>query len=73
VDENDIGKIKKWQKVRFSVQAYPDKIFEGYVRQVRLQPEITQNVVNYTVIIDVSNQEGILLPGMTARLHTVII
>lgn len=73
VDENDIGMIKKGQEVRFTVQAYPDRIFSGKVRQVRLQPETIQNVVNYTVVIDVPNEEGILLPGMTATIDFIIL
>lgn len=72
VDENDIGKIKKGQEVRFTVQAYPDRVFSGKVRQVRLQPETIQNVVNYTVVIDVPNDDGILLPGMTATIDFII-
>jgi HlyD family secretion protein len=73
VDENDIGQIKKDQKVRFTVQAYPSLAFERKVRQVRLLPETVQNVVNYTVIIDVSNEKGLLLPGMTATIDFIII
>jgi HlyD family secretion protein len=66
VDESDIGQIKNGQKAVFEVQAYPDKRFEGVIRQVRLQPEVVQNVVNYTVVVDADNKDGLLLPGMTA-------
>ncbi len=72
VDESDIGQIKKGQSVRFSVQAYSEKIFNGEVRQIRLQPETIQNVVNYTVIVDAPNDEDLLLPGMTATVDFVI-
>ncbi|MBN1407707.1 MAG: efflux RND transporter periplasmic adaptor subunit [Calditrichaceae bacterium] len=72
VDESDIGQIKKGQRATFEVQAYIDKQFEGTVRQVRLQPEVVQNVVNYTVIVDASNPEGLLLPGMTATIDFYI-
>lgn len=72
VDESDIGQIKKGQFVKFTVQAYSEKIFEGKVRQIRLQPETIQNVVNYTVIVDAPNAEGLLLPGMTATVDFVI-
>ncbi len=68
VDESDIGQIKEGQKAIFEVQAYPEKKFEGQVRQVRLQPQVIQNVVNYTVIVDAKNEEGLLLPGMTATI-----
>ncbi len=68
VDEADIGQIKEGQKVIFTVDAYPDEEFEGTVRQVRYQPVISSNVVTYTVIVDVSNPEMKLLPGMTANI-----
>jgi HlyD family secretion protein len=68
VDESDIGAIKQGQKATFTVQAYPDKTFEGRVSQIRLQPTTVQNVVNYTVIVDTENPEGVLIPGMTATI-----
>jgi HlyD family secretion protein len=72
VDESDIGMIKDGQKVTFSVQAYPDKIFNGVVRQIRLQPTTVQNVVNYTVVIDAANNDNLLLPGMTATIDFIV-
>lgn len=71
VDESDIGLIKDDQQVRFTVEAYPDLTFEGIVRQIRLQPETVNNVVNYTVIVDAENPEGKLLPGMTATVDFI--
>ena len=72
VDESDIGMIKEGQTARFTVQAYPDDTFTGLVRQVRLQSTIQENVVNYTVVVDVDNEEGKLLPGMTATVDFLI-
>ncbi len=72
VDESDIGVIKDGQKVTFTVQAYPDKTFNGVVRQIRLQPTTVQNVVNYTVIIDAANNDNLLLPGMTATIDFIV-
>jgi len=66
VDESDIGQIKDGQQVTFTVEAYPTRTFTGTVQQVRLQSKTTDNVVNYTVVIGVQNQDGALLPGMTA-------
>ena len=66
VDESDIGAIYSGQPVRFSVQAYPNEVFECEVRQVRLQSTTTENVVTYTVVVSVANPTGKLLPGMTA-------
>ena len=72
VDETDIGQIAQGQAVRFSVQSYPERNFEGEVRQIRLQPTTVQNVVTYTVIISANNDEGKLLPGMTATLDFIV-
>ena len=72
VDESDIGMIEDGQTARFTVQAYPDDTFTGTVRQVRLQSTIQENVVNYTVVVDVDNEEGKLLPGMTATVDFLI-
>lgn len=66
VDESDIGQISEGQAVRFTVQAYPNEMFEGTVEQVRLQSTSMENVVNYTVVVGVENKAGKLLPGMTA-------
>jgi HlyD family secretion protein len=67
IDEADIGAIGEWQQVLFTVDAYPESTFDGTVSQIRLSPEIVQNVVTYNVIIQVSNPELLLKPGMTAN------
>jgi HlyD family secretion protein len=69
VDESDIGQIAMGQPVRFTVQAFPNRTFEGTVRQVRLQSTTTSNVVSYTVVVAVDNLDGALLPGMTATVN----
>jgi len=66
VDETDIGKVQKDQRVEFTVDAYTDMKFEGTVSEVRLQPVTTNNVVTYVVIISAPNPEKKLMPGMTA-------
>jgi HlyD family secretion protein len=68
VPEADIGKIHKDQPAHFSVDAYTDKSFDGVVSQVRLASTTVQNVVTYTVVVDASNPDGLLFPGMTATL-----
>ena len=72
VSEADIGVIKEGQPVSFTVDAYPTETFEGVVRQIRLSPTTTSNVVVYTVVIDVDNQDLRLMPGMTAFVTIVI-
>jgi HlyD family secretion protein len=72
VDESDIGKVKEGQKVRFTVEAYPNDNFNGIVQQVRFSPETVQNVVTYTTIVTVENPEKKLLPGMTATVSIIV-
>ena len=72
VDESDIGKVKEGQKVRFTVEAYPNQNFAGVVQQVRFSPETVQNVVTYTTIVNVDNPEKKLLPGMTATVSIIV-
>jgi HlyD family secretion protein len=66
VDESDIGKIQAGQPVTFTVQSFPDRTFNGTVEQVRLNSTTVNNVVSYTAVVSVSNEDGKLLPGMTA-------
>jgi HlyD family secretion protein len=72
VDESDIGRVKEGQKVRFTVEAYPNDSFLGVVQQVRVSPTTTQNVVTYTTIVNVDNPEKKLLPGMTATVSIIV-
>jgi len=71
VDESDIGAIHAGQSVRFTVQAHPDEAFTGTVQQVRLQSTVKENVVNYTVVVQVANPKGKLMPGMTATVSFI--
>ncbi len=68
VDEADVGNVKAGQQVSFTVDAFPNKTFEGTVREVRLQPIITANVVTYSTIINTENNDLKLKPGMTANI-----
>ncbi len=72
VDEADIGNVQVGQEVTFTVDAYPDQTFHGVVKQIRLLPQTVQNVVNYTVMIDVPNKDMKLLPGMTATVTILV-
>jgi HlyD family secretion protein len=71
VDESDIGKIQPGQPVTFTVQSFPDRQFTGSVEQVRLNSTTLNNVVSYTAVVAVSNEDGKLLPGMTASVKLV--
>lgn len=66
VSESDIGQVREGQTARFSVDAFPDRTFEGQVQQVRNSPMSVQDVVTYDVVVDVDNDDLALRPGMTA-------
>jgi HlyD family secretion protein len=72
IAEAEIGRIKVGQRFEFTVDAYPGRPFVGEVVQVRLHPQTTQNVVNYTVVARAPNPEMLLLPGMTATANIII-
>lgn len=71
VSESDIGRVKVGNRASFTVEAYPRKVFEGRVREVRQAPITVQNVVTYDAVIGVDNPERLLLPGMTANAKIV--
>ena len=66
VSESDIGNIKVGNKALFTVDAFPNRTFEGKVTQVRQSPQNVQNVVTYDVVVSVDNPNLLLKPGMTA-------
>ena len=72
VAEADIGQLRIGQQVRFAVDAFREREFTGTVKQVRLNPAIQQNVVTYNVVVAVANDDGILLPGMTANVRFTV-
>ncbi len=71
VSEADIGKVKEGQEVKYTLDGYPDTDFFGKVTQVRLSPTTVSNVVTYTVIVDVANEDLKLKPGMTANVSII--
>jgi HlyD family secretion protein len=72
VDEADVGQIRAGQAVTFTVDAFPARRFSGKVLQVRKVPQVTQNVVTYTVIVSADNADEALLPGMTANARILV-
>ena len=72
IDQADIGLVEQAKSVKFSVDAFPGKEFDGKIEEMRLNPTNTQNVVTYNVVIDVANPEQKLKPGMTANLTITI-
>ncbi len=72
VSEADVGLVRIGQAVRFNVDAYPEREFEGRVQQFRLNSASNQGVVTYTIVVDVKNPEELLKPGMTAQTRIVV-
>ena len=72
VDESDISRLQVGQVASFTVDAYPERQFEGAVVQIRNAPVVTQNVVTYVVVIGVGNKEMELKPGMTANVSVQV-
>lgn len=72
VAEADIGRVKLGMPVRFTVDAFPGRRFEGKVAQIRLDPIVQQNVVSYDVVVAVSNEDKVLMPGMTAYMSAEV-
>ena len=66
VAESDIGRVREGAEAEFTVYAFPEKTFSGKVSQVRLNPIVVSNVVNYNALIEVDNTDLLLKPGMTA-------
>src|SRR5688572_15770011 len=72
IDEAEIGRMRPGQPVTFDVDAYPTEVFTGTVHQVRLLPATVQNVVTYSTVISVPNDQYKLKPGMTANVKIEI-
>ncbi len=67
VYEADVGRISRGRPVTFTVDAFPGRTFHGTVGEVRLNATMTQNVVTYTIAVDIDNSDGRLLPYLTAH------
>ena len=72
VNEADIGSIAAGQQVKFTVDAFPNQVFHGQVGKIRLNATMTQNVVTYTVEVNTNNDDGKLLPYLTANAKFMI-
>lgn len=72
IPEAEIGRIRVGQRLEFTVDSFPGHLFTGEIVQIRKQPQMTQNVVTYTVVASAPNGELRLLPGMTATARIII-
>lgn len=71
VSEADVGGVEDGQAVNFTVDAFPNRTFHGKVTQIRNSPIMVQNVVTYDTVIEVSNDDLKLKPGMTANVSII--
>lgn len=71
VSEADIGKVKEGQEAEYTLDGYPNQVFKGIVSQVRISPTTVSNVVTYTVVVSVDNEDLTLKPGMTANVSII--
>jgi len=71
-NEGDVGGIKEGDKATFTVDAFPQRVFQGAVTQLRQSPQTVQNVVTYDVVVAVDNSDLTLVPGMTASTQIII-
>lgn len=72
IDQTDIGKIVLGQKVTFTVDAYPGKVFNGVVTIISRKAIVSQNVTYYPVTIEVADADNLLNPGMVARVSVLV-
>ncbi len=70
--EADMGGVKEGDRATFTVDAFPQRVFQGTVTQRRQSPQTVQNVVTYDVVIGVDNSDLALVPGMTASTTIII-
>lgn len=70
--EADMGGVKEGDKATFTVDAFPQRVFQGRVTQRRQSPQTVQNVVTYDVVVGVDNSDLALVPGMTASTTIII-
>ena len=70
--EADMGGVKEGDKATFTVDAFPQRVFQGNVTQRRQSPQTVQNVVTYDVVISVDNSDLALVPGMTASTTIIV-
>jgi HlyD family secretion protein len=70
--EGDMGGVRENDRASFTVDAYPQRVFEGKVTQIRQSPQTVQNVVTYDVVVGFDNSDLALMPGMTAATSIII-
>lgn len=70
--ETDVGRVRPGMPASLSVDAFPNRPFEGTVASILPQAQVVQNNTMFPVLIKVPNPGHLLKPGMNAevRIHT---
>ncbi len=71
ISEADIGNLRNGMDVYFTTLGGGNRRWTSTLRQILPQPTITNNVVLYTGLFDIENNDGALLPDMTAQIYFV--
>ncbi|MEP6686707.1 MAG: efflux RND transporter periplasmic adaptor subunit [Gemmatimonadales bacterium] len=69
VDETDIGKVQPGQQATITVDAYPNRAFDGTVLKIEPQAQTEQNVTVFPVLVRIQNKDGLLRPGMNTEVE----
>ncbi|HKO15390.1 MAG TPA: efflux RND transporter periplasmic adaptor subunit, partial [Gemmatimonadaceae bacterium] len=71
-NETDIGQVRPGQQSTVTVDAYPDRRFQGVVEKIEPQAVIQQNVTMFPVLVTLDNREGLLKPGMNGEVSVLV-
>jgi HlyD family secretion protein len=72
VSESDIGGVRPGQAATVQVDAYPKRTFQGRVEKIEPQAVVQQSVTMFPVLVSITNEEGLLLPGMNGEVTVLI-
>jgi HlyD family secretion protein len=72
VDETDMGQIEAGMTATVTVEAFPDRTFQGVVEKIEPQGVVQQSIVMFPVIVTLDNRQGFLKPGMNAEVEVLV-
>ena len=72
VDETDVGQLSAGMTATVSVEAFPDRTFQGQIEKIEPQATVVQNVTMFPVIVLLDNRAGLLKPGMNAEVEVLV-
>ena len=72
VDETDVGQLTSGMAATVSVEAFPDRTFQGEIEKIEPQAVVVQNVTMFPVIVLLDNRAGLMKPGMNAEVEVLV-